>query len=120
MDSYFDPRFEESRINQLVKQFLLTEEIQGTVVFGCLEKVNILTYSSWFFDNDTNENLKESGFRDLLLRLIDNLREYRASFNLPFARDGVIEIYQSSASISWLKDGEAEPLIDAMKLKITN
>jgi hypothetical protein len=120
MDDYFDHSFEENRINQLVKQFLLSEEIKGTVVFGCLEKENILNYSTWFFDDDTNKNLKESGFRDLLLRLIDNLREYRASFNLPLARDGIIEIYKSSASISWLKDGEAGSLIDAMKLKETN
>jgi hypothetical protein len=32
-------------------------------------------------------------------------------------REGIIELYNSTASVTWLENGEAEPLIDEMKLK---
>lgn len=117
MNHEFDPEFEGQRLNQLVNQLISSDEITGNIVFGCIGEDSTGIHSTWFFEKNIYATLKESGFKDMLISLLDVLIRYRTSFNMQHANEGVIKLHNSTATLTWLKNGEAEPLIDKMKLK---
>lgn len=115
MKEIFDPEFESMRLNQLTKQCLSDMEISGEVFFGALGKENRLDFSTFFFDEPSQEKIDSSGYKDFLMRLLDCLIIYRSSHDQEFSRDGIVKIKDSFASIEWIKDGEAETLADIKK-----
>ncbi|MFI8611369.1 hypothetical protein ACIGFL_24035 [Pseudomonas sp. NPDC077649] len=115
MKEIFDPEFESMRLNQLTKQCLLDMEISGEVFFGALGKENRLDFATFFFDKPDQEKIDNSGYKDSLMSLLDCLIIYRSSHEQEFSRDGIVRIKDSSASIEWIKDGEAETLADIKK-----
>lgn len=120
MNSEFDYAFENMRLHHLLHQLHPNEEVTGKVIFGCDENENTHGYSSWFFNDDINSQLSESGFKMMLIHLIDALIEYRRSFFHHGFREGVISINGSKIRIEWLDDGEARTCIDRLNAELIN
>lgn len=115
MKEIFDPEFENMRLNQLSKQCLSDVEISGEVFFGALGKENRLDFTTWFFDNPDQDRIDSSGYKDFLMHLLDCLIIYRSNHEQENSRNGIVRIINSSASIEWIKDGEAETRADIKK-----
>lgn len=118
MNDFFDTNYESTRLNQLSKQCLSDVKITGEIYFGAIGGENRLDFASWFFNNEAQEKINESGYKDFLLNLLDSLIIYRSNHKQEFSRSGIVKIKESLASIEWIKDGEAEALADIRKSTI--
>lgn len=112
MKDRYDPEFENRRLAQLCAECLHGEDINGEVVFYCLRDKNQLEAATWFFSAEDMALARESGFKTMLMRFLDDHISWRARLGLENNRGGCVKISGSQASIEWLPDDEAERLIE--------
>lgn len=86
--------------------------VSGEVIFGARGSDYRLDVSTWCMDDSVYLKLKESGFRDGLLRLLDQMMTLRASENMGHFRDGVVRINNLDITIEWLDRETAECLLE--------
>lgn len=110
MDKY-DPEFEDHQLQKLCAECLHSENIDGEVVFHCLDDRNELEVAKWFLSAEDMALARASGFKTMLMRFLDDHISWRTRQGLPNSRGGCVTIAGSRASIKWLPDGEAERLI---------
>ncbi|MBE0436970.1 MAG: hypothetical protein IBX56_14335 [Methylomicrobium sp.] len=89
--SNFDQTFESTRLAMLAKQHPDIVKKKGKVVFRAEDDV---------FDQAT-----ESGFKLLLMQLIDIFIQYRGQCNQFPRKEGVVRFRAGEISIEWLPDG---------------
>ena len=109
----YDQNFDAYRLNQLAKQFLADCTIKGRVLFFSESDDNRLDYATWQFESTDYNLLNESGFKYLLMALLDNLLEYRFEHRQPNASQGVVTIDGSNATIDWLPIEAVEAIREA-------
>ena len=114
MDEGYDPHFEKSRLTQRVEQCLSEINVSGHVVFRCLGEENRLDVATWCFPEEDRRRLGERGFKLFLLSLLDDLIIYRSRFGIENSREGYVRLQGSEARVFWVKDGEAEMLVEKL------
>lgn len=111
MERKCDPEFERGRLQQLCAECLHGEDITGEVIFRCTGEENQLDVATWFMSSEDFSLARESGFKTMLMRFIDDNVSARHQLGLPNSREGRVLISGSRATIEWLPDGDAERLI---------
>lgn len=111
MKEKYDPDFENRHLEQLCAECLQGEDVNGDVVFHCLDGKNELEVAIWFMSAEDMALARASGLKTMLMRFLDDHVSCRARLGLPNSRGGCVTISGSKASIQWLRDGEAEQLI---------
>lgn len=106
----YDSEFDQARLDQLADQYLADRNINGQVFFFSESEGNRLDNATWRFEDDDHKLLKASGFKIMLMELLDTLLIYRGRNNQPNASQGVVEISGDKMSIEWLPKETAEAL----------
>jgi hypothetical protein len=91
----------------LVNQHLRDHPVQGQIIFSADDE-HRLEWCRWRFKNADYEFFKDCGFRYHLMALMDQLIEYRHSYNQPNSDHGIIDISGQSVSIRWVDSDEVE------------
>lgn len=112
MSLSFDVEFEEARLDQLVAQCLLKEDIRGKVVFMCASDQALVCSSTWCFSDSDMFILIESGYRTYLLELLSIFTSYRSKFEGLEYRGGVFSLEGHKSSINWISESEVKKLIN--------
>jgi hypothetical protein len=93
--SAYDRDFENIRLQQLQKQVLSTDKIDGKIVFGCLLGSQRIDFSTWFFDAEQMKTLRENDFKTLIQPLIESIAEYRQWHNIVPCQDCILNVEAS-------------------------
>jgi len=100
--------FAENRLNQLTDQLLSETSVTGSIVFFADEEAGGISGATWRFDEEDHTFLKESGYKLLLMELLDILIQHRASEGDADTLCGLVHLDASSPEIHWLTSEEAE------------
>lgn len=103
----FDSDFDSKRLTMLAQQHFSTRPVHGIMIFSASED-HLIDWMRWKFSDVDYKFIKECGFRNLLLMLLDTLIEYRNIHNQPNASHGVVNISGQSADITWISSDDFE------------
>lgn len=110
----YDPNFDQIRLDQLAEQCLINSSAKGKVIFLSDSDDNSLDAASWRFEGHRDiEELKESGFKHLLMELLDSLLIYRAQHRLKNSSQGVVYLENGKLLLEWISRDEANTLRDS-------
>lgn len=104
----YDASFESSRLIQLTEQLLSGTSISGDILFYADKEDCSISGATWRFEDEDHAKLKESGFKYMLMELLDTLIQYRARHQFTETLDGLVHLENSSADIQWLLAEEVE------------
>jgi hypothetical protein len=104
--------FAQNRLLQLAEQLLKETSITGDLVFFADEDEGGISGATWRFEDGDHTLLKDSGFKCMLMELLDSLIHHRASEKSTDTLNGVIHLEKSSPSIQWLTADEAEKKVE--------
>jgi hypothetical protein len=104
--------FAQNRLLQLAEQLLKETSITGDLVFFADEDEGGISGATWRFEDEGHTLLKDSGFKFMLMELLDSLVLRRASEESTDTLNGVIHLEKSSPSIQWLTADEAEKKVE--------
>jgi hypothetical protein len=107
-----DQSFAQNRLLQLAEQLLKETTITGDLVFFVDEDEGRIGGATWRFEDGDQTLLKDSGFKFMLMELLDSLILRRASEESTDSLNGVVHLEQSSPSIQWLTAEEAENKVE--------
>lgn len=102
-----DSSFAQNRLVQLTEQLLSGRPVTGDIIFLADEEAPEVSGATWRFEDDDHAFLKESGFRFMLMELLDTLIRHRAEEGQS-PLQGIIHLENSSPSIDWLTVEQAE------------
>ena len=101
--------FAERRLVQLTEQLLSDTSITGEIIFLADEGQLGVSGATWRFDDKDHAFLKESGFRFMLMELLNILIKQRSEEgHSPL--HGIIHLENSSPDIDWLTVEQAQKL----------
>ncbi|WP_418139564.1 hypothetical protein AB9R84_15375 [Oceanimonas smirnovii] len=106
----YDEQFDQTRLDQLARQYLTKNSIKGKVVFFSDADDNQLDCATWQFEESDYQTLKESGFRLHLMELLNTLLVYRAQHQRPNASQGVVHLRGNQLSVEWLSREQVDTL----------
>lgn len=98
----YDSNFDAQRLSQLADQYLASNSAKGRVFFQSYSDDNRLDHARWQLDDTVYTNLNASGFKQLLMELLDNLMVYRAEHFQVNSDRGVVHIHGNKLAIEWL------------------
>lgn len=100
--------FAQYRLTQLTDQLLSETSISGDIVFLADEDEGRISGATWRFEEADQAVLKESGFKFLLMELLDILIQFRLSQGYSETLNGIVHLDNSSPEIEWLTGDEAQ------------
>lgn len=106
----YDADFDQTRLDQLSKQYLVDSKAEGSVFFMSDSSDNRLDHARWQLEDADHDALKSCGFKMQLMELLDILLVYRTAHDQPNASQGVIRIQGNKLGIQWLPRSEFEEL----------
>jgi len=113
MDSYDNDKV-LARIQQLLKQFNVTENIE--IVFGPIDPM--ASYSHWSCNELNSVYYRKIVFFNLMQNLLNVFIEYRNSFNFDSHNHGIIKINHKETLIKWVDESNADKEISRLKGEI--
>jgi hypothetical protein len=99
----YDTEFEQLRLDMLFKQDPVAQSATGEVTLYAEDNEDRIAKTSWRVDKDTSDKLSESGFKILLINLLDDFIIYRARCDTFPRKRGVVQFEKGSVSICWLE-----------------
>ena len=99
----YDTEFERMRLVMLFKQDPVAQSATGDVTLYAEDNEDRIAKTSWHVDKDTFDKLSESGFKILLINLLDDFIIYRARCDTFPRKQGVVEFEKGLVSIHWLE-----------------
>lgn len=103
--SEFDPYFEQFRLNFLIRQHRDVAYMNGMVVFCSEADEDRISGASWIFEGNYFDFFRESGFKLMLMELLDQLIRYRAMHDVMPHKEGIVRFGDGSPTIEWLEYG---------------
>lgn len=85
----------------------------GELVFGAISDEGRLDVATPFFEDEDYAEIKNSGLRDALVGLLDEMMVERSSQGIEFAHDGILRLGSGKAVLEWLPEGAARDAADA-------
>lgn len=110
MNTEYDFSFENMRLLKLSDKFLAEKIISGKITFRSLNHDHSIDSIRFTFNEYDYIYLKESGFNELIINLLDNFSSYRYQFNIKPYSGGIISVEESKLTIAWLDDKTIESL----------
>ena len=110
MDSQYDASFEMKRLSQLFSKYISEQKIVGKISFRSLNRDHCIDSIRFSIDDPSYVYLKESGFNNLLIELLDDMSTYRYRFNIEPYNGGIIDFFENKMTITWLTEENAELL----------
>lgn len=106
MKTNFDHTFENKRLDMLKHQFFSNMDVSGEILFRSLDDDHRIDSARFIFDDEINSYIKSSGFKNLIMVLLDDLSSYRYSHTIFPCNGGIVTINHSEISINWLNKNE--------------
>jgi hypothetical protein len=102
----FDSSFEDLRLRMLAAQFPEMVRAGGEVRFTALEDEDGISGASWSMADGLFAVASETGFKLLLMELLDTFIRYRAQCHQEPRNMGVVRLGGGCISIEWLLSEE--------------
>lgn len=106
---------ERHRLEMLVLQYDQHRELRGELVFGAIGDEGRLDVATPFFDEADYAELKNSGLRDALIGLLDDMMVERSEQGVECAHDGILRLGSNKTALEWLPEGASRDAADARR-----
>lgn len=106
---------ERRQLEMLVSQYDQHRVLRGELVFGAIDNEACLDVVTPFFEEADYAELKNSGLRDALIGLLDDMMVERSDQGVECAHDGILQLGRSKAALEWLPEGAARDAADARR-----
>ena len=84
MKTNFDHTFENKRLDMLKHQFFSNMDVSGEILFRSLDDDHRIDSARFIFDDEINSYIKSSGFKNLIMVLLDDLSFYLQRLSTDF------------------------------------
>lgn len=106
---------ERRQLEMLVSQYDQHRALRGELVFGAVDNEGRLDVATPFFAEADYAELKNSGLRDALIGLLDDMMVKRSEQGVECAHDGILRLGSSKTALEWLPEGASRDAADARR-----
>lgn len=106
---------ERRRLEMLVSQYDQHHVLHGELVFGAIDDEGRLDVATPYFAEADYAELKNSGLRDAVIGLLDDMMVERSKQGVECAHDGILRLGSSKTALEWLPEGASRDAADARR-----